>query len=103
MKRLIIICEGPTEVEICKDILQSYFFARNIDMRPVLIKRSKGGIVPWSILKAQIEKHLYEEGTYVTTFIDFYGIEGKHAFPKWIEAQEINDKNSRMDFLELSD
>lgn len=69
MKRLIIICEGPTEKEFCKDVLSEYFLAKVINLECPTIKHSNGGIVPWSILKKQIIRHLNEGGLY-SFFID---------------------------------
>lgn len=75
MKRLIIICEGQTEKEFCNDVLAPYFFKKDIVVDSPLIKKTRGGIVKWSELKKQIEKHLRQEkDVFVTTFIDYYGL-----------------------------
>ncbi|OAV76074.1 hypothetical protein Barb7_00277 [Bacteroidales bacterium Barb7] len=82
MKRLIIICEGETEQEFCKDVLYPYFLSKGIVVSSPIIKKSKGGIVPWKELKKQITSHLKEEwDVVVTTFIDFYGLYDKHGYP----------------------
>lgn len=101
MKRIIIICEGPTEQEFCKDVLQPYFNSRNIFLHLPTIKKSGGGIVAWGVLKKQIENHLKQdrEAT-VTTLIDYYGIHDQHQFPNWENAKEIVDKYKRMELLE---
>jgi hypothetical protein len=101
MKRIIIICEGETEQEFCKDVLYPYFQKKNIFIEYPKIKKSNGGIVSWASLKRQIEIHLRQNTKVrVTTFIDYYGILKKHHFPKWEESQNIKDKSKRMDFLE---
>lgn len=100
MKRLIIICEGQTEVEFCKDVLLKYFIQKKILIQTPLIKKSGGGIVPWSSLKRQIELHLKETDVFVTTFIDYYGIPDNYNYPNWVKSKGIEDKNLRMDFLE---
>ncbi|WP_370409008.1 DUF4276 family protein [Tenacibaculum dicentrarchi] len=100
MKRLIIICEGQTEIEFCKDVLNPHFLNKEIFIQTPLVKKSGGGIVPWPNLKKQIENHLLEQNVFVTTFIDYYGIPDNYNFPKWSESKIILDKNSRMDFLE---
>jgi hypothetical protein len=102
MKRIIIICEGETEQEFCKDVLQPYFQTKQILVAYPTIKKSGGGIVAWETLKKQIEMHLKQEPTaIVTTFIDYYGLNGeKNKFPEWERTQTIEDKNERMDFLE---
>ncbi len=100
MKRLIIICEGQTEVEFCKSVLYNHFFNKNIIIQTPLIKKSGGGIVPWKDLKIEIQNHLLEKGVFVTTFIDYYGIPDNYNFPKWEEAKKIHNKNQRIDLLE---
>jgi hypothetical protein len=103
MKRIIIIGEGQTEQEFCKDVLIPYFSSKNIFVQNPTIKHSVGGIVPWPILKRQIETHLKQDReAIVTTFIDFYGIRDRHEFPRWEEAKQIRDINSRMTFLETA-
>lgn len=94
MKRIIIICEGPTEKEFCENVLYNYFFPRNIVIEAVLIKKTGGGIVGWDAIKSQINRHIYENA-FVTLFLDYYGIKDKHNFPNWEnckEAPSIYDK-----------
>jgi hypothetical protein len=101
MKRIIIICEGPTERAFCKTNLQQHFQAKGILIQTPLIKHSKGGIVKWSILKKEIETLLKtDKSAFVTTFIDYYGLYAKYSFPNWEESEKIQDKNTRMDNLE---
>src|SRR4051794_34532152 len=103
MKRVIIICEGPTEIEFCKDVLYPYFINIGIIIQTPLIKKSGGGIVPWSALKKQIETHLLQDkAAYVTTFIDYYGIHAHYQFPNWELAHQNQDKNQRMTILEAA-
>jgi hypothetical protein len=101
MKRIIIVCEGETEQEFCKTILYPYFIRKGYYIQPPLIKKTKGGIVKWEVLKNQVENHLKQDlNAYVTTFIDYYGLYQKHAFPNWEESLQIPDKNERMILLE---
>lgn len=101
MTRIIIICEGSTEQEFCKDVLQPHFNARGIYLHHPVIKKSGGGIVQWVTLSKQIQNHLsHDTGAYVTTLIDYYGINDKHQFPNWAAAKAIPDKNQRMALLE---
>jgi hypothetical protein len=101
MKRIIIICEGPTEQAFCKTNLQQHFQAKGIYIQTPLIKHSRGGVVKWSILKQQIETHLRTDiSAFVTTFIDYYGIYSKYSFPNWQESEKIQDRNLRMENLE---
>ncbi len=100
MKRVIVICEGETEREFCKNVLAPHLFHHNIYIQSPLIKRSMGGIVRWSILKKEIEIHLLEPNVVVTMLIDYYGLYQKYNFPDWEVGEKIQDKNLRMDFLE---
>ena len=100
MKRLVIICEGPTEQEFVRDVLQPHFLPKEIFVQCPLIKKSGGGIVPWEILKSQIHSHLREGSSVVTTLIDYYGIPDRYNYPGWIQARDIHNRSDRMDFLE---
>lgn len=101
MKRIIIVNEGDTEKEFCKDVLLPHFLALNILIEYPTIKKTGGGIVSWDTLKKQIETHLKQDPTaFVTTFIDYYGLNNKLKFPKWSDAKVIVDINHRITFLE---
>jgi hypothetical protein len=101
MKRVIIICEGPTEQIFCKTNLFLHMQSKGILIQTPLIKHSRGGIVKWSILKQQIETHLKSDPTaFVTTFIDYYGLYSKYDFPLWNESEKIVCHNERMDAIE---
>ncbi len=84
MKKLIIICEGNTEFQFCRDVLKPYFAPKEIDVEFRLIAKSAGGIVKWDSLKLDIENYLKAEpDVFVTTFIDLYGIHSHHKFPEF--------------------
>ena len=99
MKRVIIICEGPTEVEFCTEILGSELAKCEIYVEAPLIKHSHGGIVPWATIKRQILKHLQEKDAYVSMLVDYYGIKEQFGFPGWEESMGIVDKTERFQFL----
>lgn len=101
MIRVIIICEGETERDFCRQILAPYFLTKKVLIQAPLIKKSQGGIVKWMFLKKQISLHLLTEpNSYVTTFIDYYGLSEGHKFPSWDEAEVNSDKYQRMTLLE---
>ena len=102
MKRVFIICEGQTEQAFCNTILSPYFVNKGIDIRPPIIKQSKGGIVEWEVLKKQITDHLKNDTSahIITSLIDYYGIKKWHNFPKWEEAEQEPNKNKKMEILE---
>lgn len=101
MKRLIVIGEGQTEQSFCNDVLKPYFSLKGIYIENPVIKKTKGGIVNWEVLKHQIETHLLQDKTvFVTTLIDYYGLYSNHRYPSWEEAEKLTDKTSRMKKLE---
>ncbi len=103
MKLIIIICEGETEQEFCKILLYPHFSNKGIILKRKLIGKSNGGIVHWNSLKNEIETYLKQnKDAYVTTLIDYYGIQSKHNFPNWKDKIKLVDKNKKMDFIEFS-
>ena len=99
MKRLIIICEGPTEQAFCNDALHSHLLTKDIALEAPTIKHSNGGIVAWDTLKKQIVRHLNEGNSIVSLFVDYYRIRDSYHFPGWMESKSINNIYDRMHFL----
>ena len=99
MKRLIIICEGPTEQAFCNDLLRDYFQSKGIILEAPTIKHSNGGIVAWDTLKKQIVRHLNEENCIVSLFVDYYRIRDSYNFPGWMTSKNISNVYDRMHFL----
>lgn len=100
MKRLIVVCEGPTEQEFCRDTIAPYLSRHSILVEEPLIKQSNGGMVSWPAIRLQLLSHLHESGAYVTTMFDYYGIKDSYAFPKWTEGKTIDRHEERVCFLE---
>lgn len=100
MKMLIIVCEGPTEQEFCKDFLSPLLLSYDITVATPVVKHSHGGVVSWYQIKNQLIGHLCEKDAYVTTMIDFYGIKDSFKFPKWLKSKTIPGKQERVSFLE---
>lgn len=99
MKRLIIVCEGPTEHEFCMHVLYPVFLKEDIYIDAPLVKKSNGGIVPWQNIKRQIENHLHEGNAYVSILVDYYGIKDSYKFPGWEESKSISSKVDKLDYL----
>lgn len=99
MKRLIIICEGPTEQAFCNDLLRDHFLSKDIILEAPTIKHSNGGIVAWDTLKKQIIRHLNEGNCIVSLFVDYYRIKDSYRFPGWMESKSISNVYDRMHFL----
>lgn len=99
MKRLIIVCEGPTESEFCMEVLAPELLKSEIYVDAPLVKKSNGGIVPWPNIKRQIEMHLHEGNAYVSMLVDYYGIKDSYKFPGWMESKAISSLTDRWKFL----
>jgi hypothetical protein len=86
MIRVYIICEGITEELFVKKILQPYFELKNI----LVIPRGLKGGFNYDSLKFYLIKTLNEDkAAFVTTLIDFYGMNDK--YPAY--AENKTDKN----------
>lgn len=99
MKRLIIVCEGPTEHEFCATVLAENLRQFDIFVQAPIIKKSNDGIVPWSAIKRQIEMHLNESNVFVTLLVDYYGIKDRYNFPGWSESKNFAGPTERIRFL----
>lgn len=100
MKRLIIICEGQTEQNFCQTILSRYFSSK-IQIQAPLIKTSGGGNVTWKNLQKDINLFLKGDPTaFITTFIDFYGLQDYNSFPNSEIAKQKNDVYDKVGCLE---
>lgn len=99
MKRLIVICEGPTEQEFCNIVLAPHLLRFGVETVAPVVKKSNGGIVPWFSLRTQIMNHLREKDVVVTMLVDFYGIKDSFNFPGWGESQKMADKSEKIHYL----
>ncbi|MEA3468285.1 MAG: DUF4276 family protein [Thermodesulfobacteriota bacterium] len=75
---IVAIVEGKTEEIFIKDILYPYLATKNIFIIPILVSKpgQKGGDVKFIRVKKDIERHLKQRpDTYLTIFVDFYGIQ----------------------------
>lgn len=101
MKHLIIIGEGQTEQAFCMDVLFDHFFKLGIYIHNPTIKKSRGGIVSWLMLKKEIENHLKSSPkAIVTTLIDLYGLREEFNFPLWRESTTKKGAHEKVSLLE---
>ena len=78
MTDVYIICEGPTEVRIIKNVLAPILGEQQLFLHPVTIggQRSKGGNVTFDRLYRNIRRQLYNNRqSYCSTLVDFYGLD----------------------------
>lgn len=103
IRAIYIIVEGVTEEEFVKNLIQPYLYTKGItDVRAIKLQTSpghKGGDVKFARYKRNVENLLKRESdVLVTSLIDFYKL--KTDFPKYKEAQAIQNVEERVAFLE---
>ena len=97
-RRVHIICEGQTEEMFVNLILQPHFDRHKMEVLPKLIGTfgHQGGNVGYKRVLTDIRLLLTSDPeSYVTTFIDFYGIYAN--FPGVIEARGLRSARDRHD------
>lgn len=99
MRRIIVVCEGPTEQEFCNKVLAPHLLGYDKSLSAPVVKKSGGGIVSWAALRTQILNHLREHGTVVSMLVDYYGIKDNFLFPGWEASKLISNKHDRMNYL----
>lgn len=75
--RLNIVCEGPTESTIVRNIISHHLVTCNVAARVPMIGTSgkKGGSVTLKRIHENVRDCLLQDrNSYCTTFVDFYGI-----------------------------
>ncbi|MBA4366186.1 MAG: hypothetical protein C0403_00915 [Desulfobacterium sp.] len=86
---IVALVEGQTERIFIADMLVPYLSTRGVYMTPIIISKpgQKGGDIRFARVKNDIELHLKQRrDTYLTLFIDFYGI--KSDWPGLEEAKQ---------------
>jgi len=98
MKTISVICEGHTENEFVDVLLRPFFKNLGIQIYAFKITESDGGLSKYSQYKNDLLKCIFDEGTVVTSLIDFYAL--PTDFPKYAESTSIANKLDRLEFLE---
>ena len=97
-RRVHIICEGQTEEMFVNLVLQPHFDRHKIEVLPKLIGSygHQGGNVGYKRIMTDVRLLLsIDPQSYVTTFIDFYGIYAN--FPGVPEAKTMHSARERHD------
>ena len=98
MIRLHIVCEGPTESAIVKNILRHHLVTFGVGVTAPMIGTAgkKGGDVTLQRIRENVRDCLLKDrDSYCTTFVDYYGIDSN--FPGKKEAasvSQLSDKQS---------
>ncbi|WP_432784430.1 hypothetical protein AAEX37_01396 [Oligella sp. MSHR50489EDL] len=77
MIRVHVICEGQTEEMFVKELLQPFFFTKDVYLIPALVGKPghKGGNFKFERLQLDVKNRLLgENNAYCTTFFDYYGL-----------------------------
>lgn len=103
IRAIYIIAEGPTEEEFINSLISPYFSARHpaLDIRAIKMETSpghKGGDITFARYRRNVALLLKESNVIVTSLIDFYQL--KTDFPKYQEAQKLNQAKDKVAFLE---
>jgi hypothetical protein len=95
---IFALVEGPTEKIFIQKELAPYLALKNIGMVPIIISNpgEKGGDVRFERVMRDIGNHLKQRAdTFLTLFIDFYGIKGK--WPGLAEAKRQRNAVTKAD------
>jgi hypothetical protein len=86
---IVALVEGKTEQIFIQSMVTPYLAAKNIFMTPIIVSKpgQKGGDVKFARVKNDIELHLKQRrDTFLTLFIDYYGIKGD--WPGLVDAKK---------------
>ena len=80
MKRVMILCEGPTEEQFVNRILIPYFQPQQIYAKPVLLPtkrylnggRERGGVSTYSKIATELRLLCRDREAYITTMLDYF-------------------------------
>ena len=97
---IVAIVEGKTEEIFIKNILQPHLANKNIFITPIIVSKpgQKGGDVKFARVENDIERHLKQRpDTYLTLFVDFYGI--KSDWPGIGDIEGISGPKNIAEFV----
>jgi hypothetical protein len=89
MSEIVVIVEGLTEKIFIKDMVTPYLAQKGIYITPIVVSKpgQKGGDIRFARVKRDLELHLKQRhDTYVTLFVDYYGI--RNDWPGIEEARK---------------
>lgn len=89
------IVEGPTEAKFIKEVLAPYLGSKHVFISGIIAAKpgQKGGDIRFDRFKNDIGRQLKQRGdTYVTQFIDFYGIK---EWPEYTAIRKLTPHTMR--------
>lgn len=80
MKRVMILCEGPTEEQFVNRVLFSYFAPQEIYIKPIILTtkryvsggKERGGVSSYGKIAGQLRLLCRDKEAYVTTMLDYF-------------------------------
>jgi len=104
MRRVYILCEGPTEKEFVDKLLAPFLTLKGVWAIPFSARTSatgRGGALNYERYKRNIELKLKEEpNAYVTSLIDFFRL--PTDFPDYSAAKKLPTKVQQVEKLEAA-
>lgn len=101
MKRVVVVCEGPTEETFIRDVLAPAFAPLNLFLFAELVETSsghRGGALSYDRVKRHLRNTLRQKSQpVVTTLIDLYRLDSK--FPGFDESQRQGTLANRLSVL----
>lgn len=109
MKRVMVVCEGPTEAQFVKEIIAPHLAQYQVQALRTIVqtkfdrkrgKRYTGGGVTYGLLERNVSIQLQnDKGAFVTTFIDFYRL--YKGFPGF-DSMPVGDCYEQVQHLEVA-
>ncbi len=98
MTTVIVVGEGPTEIDFVQKVLAPPLRASALFLKGRLVN-GRGGALTYARVELFLRNTLREsQNTYVTTFFDLYALNNK--FPGFYEATKVRDPLQRASLLE---
>lgn len=80
MKRVMILCEGPTEEQFVNRVLFPYFTPQEIYVKPIILTtkryvsggKERGGVSSYGKIAGQLRLLCRDKEAYVTTMLDYF-------------------------------
>lgn len=96
---VVVLVEGKTEQIFTQSILSPYLASKNVYITPIVISKpgQKGGDVKFARVKNDIGLHLKQrKDTFLTLFIDYYGIKGDWPGLKKAKKQSLPSRKAEI-------
>ncbi|NLG15218.1 MAG: DUF4276 family protein [Lentisphaerae bacterium] len=100
---VVVITEGPSELEFVKNLLNPYLAEQGILLTPTILRKpgESGGDVKFARVRNDIEMHLKQRpDTFLTFLVDYYGI--KSDWPGYTESRQQSIHTHKAEIINLA-